>query len=172
MSSLLNHLGYAGKYNPKLVQNSYISLNIRRRGILKLTSAQSFHSADVWLELLWFWAKEWGEKKRAAANPLTIIYFFLFFTMLKCCKTWTIYINFLTYISWRIKKFIYLCIAVNLVCVYIYMSLDFKFIYNALLQKCEPLFPSLAVLWNKSSAVSLSVKLPFFENLNVVQFFS
>lgn len=160
------------KYNPKLVQNSYISLNIPWRDVLKLTSAQSFRSADVWSELLWFWAKGWGKKKRGQQPihwPLFI--FFLFFTMLKCCKTWTIYINFLTYISWRIKKFIYLCIAVNLVCVYIYMSLDFKFIYNALLQKCEPLFPSLAVLWNKSSAVSLSVKLPFFENLNV-KFFS
>lgn len=68
------------KYNPKLVQNSYISLNIPWRDILKLSSAQSFHSAGVWLELLWFWAKGWGEKKkRAAANPLTVIYFFIFY---------------------------------------------------------------------------------------------
>lgn len=91
--------------------------------------------------------------------------------MLKYCKTWTIYINFLAYISWHIKKFIYLCIAVNLIYVCIYMSLVFKFIYNALLPKCEPLFPSLAVLWNKSSAVSLPVKLPFFENLKLFDVF-
>lgn len=160
------------KYKPRLVQNSYISLNIPWRDILKLTCAQSFHSTDVWLELLWFWAKGWGWGK--GQQPIHWpLFIFLFFTMLKCCKTWTTYINFLTYISWHIKKFIYLCIAVNVVCVCIYIYVfRFKFIYNALLQKCEPLFPSLAVLWNKSSAVSLSVKLPFFENLTLFNFFS
>lgn len=45
-------------------------------------------------------------QKRAAVNPLAIIYLFLFLTVLNCCKTWTIDINFLTSLSRRIKKFI------------------------------------------------------------------
>lgn len=115
------------------------------------------------------WAEDvggWGKGQQPIYWPF---FNFIFFYNAEVCKTWTIYIDFLTYISWHIKKFIYLCIAVNLEC--IYMSLDFKFIYNALLQKCETLFPSLAVLWNKSSAVSLSVKLPFFEKSYMDQFF-
>lgn len=72
------------KYNPKLVQNSYISLNIPWRDILKFTPAQSFHSTDVWLELLWFWAKGWGKKnQRATANPVTV-FGFVFFNLLQC----------------------------------------------------------------------------------------
>lgn len=69
------------KYKPKLVQNSYISLNIPWRDILELTCAQSFHSADVWLELLWFWAKGWGWGKKGSSQFMD---HYLFFYFIQC----------------------------------------------------------------------------------------
>lgn len=67
------------KYDPKLGQNIGISLNSLWRAILKLTSAQSFHSTDVELELLWFLSRGvWEGEEKGSSQPTDLFFYFYF----------------------------------------------------------------------------------------------